>query len=119
QDVLGTAAPELWDYGLRNPFRMNFDACTGDLYIGDVGQTDREEINVEKAGEGHHNYGRNNVEGTVCGPGAGPCEDDGYTAPVHDYARGGGAAVIGGAVYRGSEIPWLRGAFFFADEIQE
>jgi glucose/arabinose dehydrogenase len=118
-ETLATAAPELWDYGLRNPFRMNFDGCTGDLYIGDVGQNAKEEIDIERAGEGHHNYGWPIVEGTICGPaGGGGCDGD-FTAPATDYDRGDGGAVIGGSVYRGSEIPWLRGTYFFTDQIQE
>ncbi len=121
KDTLASAAPEVWDYGLRNPFRFNFDGCTGDLYIGDVGQSRKEELNIEKAGEGGKNYGWNIKEGTVCRPAGGgvpaaDCSDtSGLTEPVFDYDNPGGAAIIGGAVYRGSEFPALLGTYFFAD----
>lgn len=115
KDKNPAAAPEIWDYGLRNPFRFTFDGCTGDLYIGDVGQNALEEIDIEKAGEGGKNYGWNIREGKACRGGGSNCSSEGFTDPVIDYPRSEGACVTGGAVYRGSAIPGLRGAYFYAD----
>jgi glucose/arabinose dehydrogenase len=129
-------APEVWDWGLRNPFRFSFDPCTGDLYIGDVGQACWEEIDVERAGDGNRNYGWRIMEGTHCtdlvGPPALPANCDlvpdaqrscggvsvaEMTMPVWEYAHGASpfSSVEGGYVYRGTAIPWLRGMFVFAD----
>ena len=107
-------APEIWDIGLRNPWRFSFDPCNGDLYIGDVGQNDYEEINVEPAGTGSRNYGWNITEGLSCYS-ANMCETGGLVEPVIDYGRGEGQSVTGGYVYRGSAIPALRGTYFYAD----
>ena len=108
--------PEIWDYGLRNPFRTNIDPCTGDIYFGDVGHFDWEEVNVEPAGSGHHNYGWPVYEGDTCLLDENCTAPDGYRAPVVTYSHNGGSgAVIGGAVYRGSAIPALRGTYFFSD----
>ena len=106
--------PELWDKGLRNPWRFSFDRCNGDLYIGDVGQNDFEEVNVEPAGNGSRNYGWNLHEGTHCYA-ANTCDSEGMTEPVLDYGRGDGNSVTGGYVYRGSAIPALRGSYFYGD----
>jgi glucose/arabinose dehydrogenase len=108
---LPSAAPEIWDYGLRNPYRMNFDACTGALFIGDVGQSTREEVNREAAGAGRRNYGWPLMEGTHC---HNVC-DDSLTEPILEYPYASGASVIGGAVYRGTAIPALRGTYFYGD----
>jgi glucose/arabinose dehydrogenase len=115
-----TASPELWDYGLRNPWRFSFDRLTGDLYIADVGQGDREEINVSPAAQGGGkglNYGWNIMEGTVCTPGVNPnCNMAGLTLPVLDYDHSGGScSVTGGHVYRGAAIPAIWGTYFYAD----
>jgi glucose/arabinose dehydrogenase len=115
KDTMPNAAPEIWDYGLRNPFRFTFDGCTGDLYIGDVGQDTLEEINVEEAGEGGKNYGWNVREGKSCRGGGSNCANTGFTDPVLDYPRSDGRSVTGGAVYRGSAIPALRGTYIYAD----
>lgn len=117
---LATARPELWDFGLRNPWRFSFDRLTGDLYIADVGQNAREEINVAPAAQGRGrglNYGWNIMEGTICTPGVNPnCNKTGLTLPVLDYDRSGGAcSVIGGYVYRGSALPQIRGTYFYGD----
>lgn len=114
------ARPELWDYGLRNPWRFSFDRQTGDLYIADVGQNTREEINVAPAAQGRGkglNYGWNIMEGTICTPGVNPdCNKTGLTLPVLDYDRSNGTcSVIGGYVYRGSAITDIRGTYFYAD----
>jgi len=116
KDTVPAAAPEIWDYGLRNPFRFTFDGCIGDLYIGDVGQNSFEEIDVEKVGEGGKNYGWNITEGLGCRPPATTCDQTGITPPVHDYPQDQeSTSVTGGAVYRGTAIPALRGTYFFAD----
>lgn len=106
--------PEIWDKGLRNPWRFSFDPCTGDMYIGDVGQNEYEEINVEPAGSGSRNYGWNVREGQHCYA-ANSCDSDSMTEPVLDYGRGDGQSVTGGYVYRGSAIPALRGSYFYGD----
>jgi Ca2+-binding RTX toxin-like protein len=110
------AAPEVWHYGLRNPFRMSFDSATGDMYIGDVGWTTREEVDYVRAGVGGLNFGWSIREGTV--PYRGP-DDPSYTSPVLDYAHDatpyGGRAVIGGYVYHGEG--GAQGLYFFADEV--
>lgn len=108
------AAPEIWSYGLRNPFRSSFDACTGDLYIGDVGQNEWEELNIQKAGEGHKNYGWNTMEALHC-YGSQSCDQNGLTPPFIELDRDAGRSITGGSVYRGSSIPALRGAYFYAD----
>jgi glucose/arabinose dehydrogenase len=110
------ARPEIWAYGLRNPWRFSFDRATGDLWIGDVGQNSWEEIDVEPAGSpGGLDYGWNLLEGTH--PFAGPAPDDVQTVPpVYEYPHDGTTcAVTGGYVYRGTDIPALVGAYVFAD----
>ncbi|MBI3607024.1 MAG: PQQ-dependent sugar dehydrogenase [Nitrospirae bacterium] len=107
------AAPEIWAYGLRNPWRFSFDPDTGRLYAGDVGQNAREEIDViDKA----KNYGWNIMEGTICTPGVNPaCKQAGLELPILDYPRSEGTTVIGGYVYRGRAIPDLCGAYVYGD----
>ena len=109
---------EIWSFGLRNPWRFSFDRATGDLYIADVGQNAREEINLgtEAAGLGRGvNYGWNLMEGDACfSPPAG-CNRAGLTLPVLDYDHSEGCSVTGGYVYRGSAIPELRGHYLYAD----
>jgi glucose/arabinose dehydrogenase len=110
--------PDIWDYGLRNPWRFSFDGCTGDLYIGDVGQRVAEEINIEPRNTGKRNYGWSIMEGTTCfdseqTPG---CSSPTLTAPVKTYGHGNGdGSVTGGYVYRGSRIPALRGTYVYGD----
>jgi glucose/arabinose dehydrogenase len=108
------ARGEIWDYGLRNPWRFSFDAATGDLWIGDVGQNSFEEVDHEPAGEGGRNYGWNRREGLH--PYDGGDRPDGAVDPVIEYGRAGGACtVIGGFVYRGQRIRGLRGAYLYGD----
>lgn len=109
------ARAEIWAYGLRNPWRYSFDRQTGDLWIGDVGQSEWEEIDVEPAGStGGFNFGWNLFEGTL--PYEGGSDDDQTVSPVYEYPNGsGGCAVTGGYVYRGAEIPELVGAYVFGD----
>lgn len=114
-------APQVWALGFRNPYRFSFDRLTGDLYVGDVGQDRREEIDVEPAdAPGGRNYGWDVEEGTLCAdpdPGEPPCGSPALVPPVHEYDHEGGCggSVIGGFVYRGSRVPALRGHYLFAD----
>ncbi|HEV8389705.1 MAG TPA: PQQ-dependent sugar dehydrogenase [Dongiaceae bacterium] len=110
-------ADEIWDYGLRNPWRISFDPLTGDLYIGDVGQSAREEVDFEPSGgPGGVNYGWDFREGTLQGPSAPPVPPISFTGPVFDYPRDVGHSITGGYVYRGP-APGLQGAYFFGDFI--
>lgn len=110
---------ELWNIGLRNPWRWSFDRGNGDLYIGDVGQDTREEVDVALASLGRSpgaNYGWPITEGTICTPPASSCDRTGLTGPVLDYPHDGSCkTVIGGYVYRGAAIPGLAGIYFYAD----
>jgi glucose/arabinose dehydrogenase len=106
------ARGEIWAYGLRNPWRFSFDILTGDLWVGDVGQSGREEIDLITKGG---NYGWNVMEGTGC-LGGGGCKKEGLLLPVIDYENGGGnCSVTGGFVYRGNAVPELRGAYVYSD----
>ena len=109
------ARGEIWDYGLRNPWRFSFDRSTGDLYIGDVGQDAWEEVDVEPHGAGGGvNYGWNIMEGAHCYP-SGPCNTNGLALPAVEYSHADGCAVIGGYVYRGTRIQALSGQYFYSD----
>jgi glucose/arabinose dehydrogenase len=108
------AAPEIWDYGLRNPWRFSWDRETDELYIADVGGGVYEEINVEPAGSGGNNYGWVIMEGSECYQGA-DCSTDGLTLPVAEYTHEFGCSVTGGYVYRGDNQESLIGLYFFAD----
>lgn len=116
------AAPEIWAYGLRNPWRMSFDRVTGELYIADVGQSAREEVNVQPADSpGGENYGWPIAEGFACLDGEGECGlDPQFTPPVYDYAHEPGlrASVTGGYVYRGGALPAHQGLYFFGDYVR-
>lgn len=119
-----TGDDEIWAYGLRNPWRCSFDRLTGDLYIGDVGQNAREEVNFQpKTAPGGRNYGWRLREGTIESPmmGIGGDAPSGAIEPVYDYTHGTGAlqgnAVTGGYCYRGP-ITSLRGIYFFGDYIR-
>ena len=109
----GGGAPEIWAYGLRNPWRMAFD---GDrLFIADVGQGAVEEVTVVSSRSVGLNLGWPIYEGDRCF--AGPCDADGLTGPDFTYTHGpqGDCSITGGYVYRGSAIPDLAGAYFFGD----
>jgi hypothetical protein len=97
--------------GFRNPWRFSFDALTGKLYLGDVGQSNREEIDIVEKGK---NYGWAFREGTIA-TGKLPPPGAVATDPIWDYGRAEGGAVIGGVVYRGSHLPELTGAYIFGD----
>ena len=109
------ARPEIWAYGLRNPWRYSFDRQTGDLWIGDVGQSAWEEVDVQPSGSpGGENYGWNRMEGDHSYGGGDPPAN--AVPPVYEYSHdGGGCVVTGGYVYRGASIPDLYGAYVFAD----
>jgi glucose/arabinose dehydrogenase len=109
--------PEIWDYGVRNPYRSSFDACTGDMYMADVGQGEFEEVNVEPAGMGNKNYGWRLKEGNECFNPQNNCEEGvTLTDPVTVYEHSMGRnSITGGYVYRGSNIPGLRGTYIYGD----
>jgi glucose/arabinose dehydrogenase len=105
--------PEIWQWGLRNPWRFSFDRSTHDLWIGDVGQNAYEEIDFAKAGASGVNFGWSQREGAHQYKGARPA---GSVDPVYEYSHlDGGVSVTGGYVYRGTRIPDLVGAYLFAD----
>lgn len=116
-----TPTPEIWAWGLRNPFRWSFDRSTGDIWIGDVGQGQREEVDFRAAGTSGANYGWPCMEGTLvngAAPGAGDC--DTVTAvdilPVFQYNNPAqGRSIVGGYVYRGSEYPAMQGYYLVTD----
>lgn len=108
----------IWSLGLRNPFRFSFDMATGDLYIGDVGQNSREEVDYQPGtSAGGENYGWRCMEGFNCTGLTGcTCMAATLTDPIHDYPTpGANCAVTGGFVYQSDEIPALKGTYFFAD----
>ena len=109
--------PEIWSYGLRNPWRFSFDRATGDLYVGDVGQSAWEEVDVSPAAEGAGkatNFGWNIMEGKHCYA-APTCTQAGLALPVLEYDHGQGCSITGGYVYRGAAIPAIQGYYFYAD----
>ncbi len=108
-------ADEVWAYGLRNPWRFSFDAESDLLYIADVGQVAREEVDVVGAGEAGVNYGWDVLEGSLCHDPVSGCSSAGTELPAYEYGRSEGQVVIGGYVYRGTDIPNLDGLYFFGD----
>jgi hypothetical protein len=106
---------ELWNYGLRNPWRFSFDRQTGELYIADVGQGAREEVDVQPAAGGGENYGWNTMEGSECYPPGSSCNKSGLTLPVVEYDHGAGCSITGGYVYRGTALPDIVGTYFYSD----
>ncbi|HEX3159803.1 MAG TPA: PQQ-dependent sugar dehydrogenase [Gemmatimonadaceae bacterium] len=107
------ARPEIWAYGLRNPWRFAFDGAEGRLYVADVGQGLAEEVTVVAASEPAVNYGWNVMEGTSCYAGT-ACDRTGLRPPTFEYTHADGCSITGGYVYRGS-IAALRGHYFYAD----
>jgi glucose/arabinose dehydrogenase len=104
---------EIWALGLRNPWRISFDRQTGDLYIADVGQNQREEVNFQPANSsGGENYGWKIFEGTQRYSDG---NVSGLVAPLAEYSHSEGISVTGGYVYRGSEFPTLQGTYFYGD----
>ncbi len=110
----GGGLPEIWAYGLRNPWRFSWDRKTGDMWIADVGQNEWEEVDFVPAGRGAGaNYGWNRLEGTHQFSGSAP---DGAVSPIYEYShQSGGCSISGGYVYRGSKIPALVGDYVFTD----
>lgn len=115
--VNGGGRPEIWAYGLRNPWQMAFDSRTGDLWLADVGQNEVEEINLLRAANGAGrgaNLGWNEMEGDR--PFEGGSAPPGHVAPVYAYEHDAGrCAVIGGRIYRGADMPLLDGVYLFGD----
>jgi len=110
------AREEIYAYGLRNPYRFSMDRIFGDVWIGDVGQQGKEEIDLIRLGQAGLNFGWRCLEGSDCTGYAGcDCPLVGATAPAIEYDHNVGCAVIGGYVYRGSDIPGLAGHYFYAD----
>jgi glucose/arabinose dehydrogenase len=107
-------APEIFAWGLRNPWRFSFDRETGDLWIGDVGGGSFEEIDLVPAGTSGPNFGWSIFEGEECYRGEG-CDQADLTPPVTQYPHDYGCSVTGGYVYRGANIPDLVGTYLFAD----
>lgn len=114
----GNPLDEIWAIGLRNPWRFCFDPVTGDMYIGDVGQNAREEIDFQPASStGGENYGWRCMEALACTGSSGcTCNAPALTLPVHEYTHvSGNCSITGGVVYRGQKIPDFCGTYFFAD----
>src|SRR5439155_15416729 len=116
---------EIWAKGLRNPWRFSFDRLTGDLYIADVGQSAREEIDFQpRSSAGGENYGWKIMEGTLCGVGGSsgcpagvlPCNSPGFKYPIYEYDHSGNrCSVTGVYVYRGGHVPQLYGRYVYGD----
>ena len=110
------ARPEIWAYGLRNPWRFSFDRETGDLWIGDVGQNAWEEIDFQAASSaGGENYGWDVMEGAHCYEPDTGCDETGLVLPVLEYPHSQGSSVTGGYRYRGAALPDLVGTYLFGD----
>jgi glucose/arabinose dehydrogenase len=108
----------IWSLGLRNPWRFSFDRVTSDLYIGDVGQNRFEEIDVVAGSSGFgraSNFGWKVMEGNACFSPETACNTAGLVRPLVVYDRSGGCSVTGGHVYRGEDVPSIRGIYFYSD----
>jgi glucose/arabinose dehydrogenase len=106
---------EIWDYGLRNPWRITFDRTSDDLYIADVGQSRREEVNVEDVADpGGNNYGWDVKEGSLCYEPSTCSNPPNYVGPKMEYSHTYGCSITGGYVYRGSHRD-LQGLYVFGD----
>jgi glucose/arabinose dehydrogenase len=113
-----TGDDRIWSYGLRNPWRFSFDRSTGDLWIGDVGQSRYEEIDRATAASGAgrgRNYGWRTLEGRSCYSPSSGCSTSGKTSPIAVYSHSLGCAVLGGYVYRGTRFTAMTGAYLFGD----
>ncbi|WP_218933828.1 ferritin-like domain-containing protein [Rubripirellula lacrimiformis] len=110
----GAGRAEIWSLGLRNPWRCSFDRLSADLWMGDVGQSAREELNFQNANSrGGENYGWRIREGTNL-TGLDPDQPN-LVDPIHEYGRSDGRSIVGGYVYRGEAIAGLQGTYFYAD----
>lgn len=108
---LGGGRSEIFAWGLRNPWRWSFDRVTGELWAGDVGQSQREEVDHIVLGG---NYGWNIFEGTLCS-GGGVCDPDDLIPPLAEYSHSDGCSITGGIVYRGTAITSLAGTYLYGD----
>jgi hypothetical protein len=108
---------EIWASGLRNPWRFSIDQTTGDVFIADVGQSSREEVDFQPAGIGGRNYGWPIMEGTLCPSGDSRCTDGTFTLPIleYDHSQGGCLSITGGPRVRGPNHPILSAKYLFAD----
>lgn len=105
--------PEIWAYGFRNPWKFSFDKASGQMFAGEVGQDNWEEVDIVTKGA---NYGWRIVEGTHCHNPATGCDTKGITMPITEYQhREGGVSVTGGYVYNGKGVPVLKSKYLFAD----
>ena len=110
------ALPEVWAFGLRNPWRFSFDSSTGDLYIADVGEDKWESVHFQPAkSNGGENYGWNIMEGLHYYKLPNGFNTDVLTLPVLEYGHDKGCSITGGYVYRGKQFPSIVGTYFFAD----
>jgi glucose/arabinose dehydrogenase len=110
------ARPEIWAYGLRNPWRISFDRKKGTLYIADVGQNTYEEVNFQKAtSKGGKNYGWRLMEGKHCFNPTSNCNPGNLKKPILEYSHSQGCSITGGYVYRGTAIPSLKGFYLYSD----
>lgn len=110
----GGGAPEVYLYGLRNPWRFSFDRTSGELWVADVGQNAYEEINrIDPVADAGANFGWNLMEASHCFVTG--CSPDGLVLPVSEYDHGSGCSVTGGHVYRGSAVTGLGGWYLFGD----
>jgi glucose/arabinose dehydrogenase len=114
---VGSQRPEIFSYGLRNPWRCSFDRATGDLWMGDVGQGAYEEISFNPAGVAGLNFGWRPREGFADNPGVADKHPAETANPLYAYGRSLGRSVTGGYVYRGAAIPALQGYYVFGDFI--
>jgi glucose/arabinose dehydrogenase len=111
---VGNALPEIWAYGLREPYRFWLDPPGGDLYVSDVGENQREEVDVVLKAGGGRNFGWPILEGSLCHTPPSGCDRSGLTMPIEDYSHSVGSAIIGGSVYRGVKLSsCYRGRYFF------
>lgn len=106
------AKPEIWAYGLRNPWRFSFDKVTGRLFCADVGQNKYEEIDLIEKGK---NYGWRIMEGNHCFNPERNCDLNGLTLPIYEYDHAVGISVTGGYMYRGKSYPSIHGNYFYGD----
>ena len=107
---------EIWAWGLRNPWRFGFDRLTGQLWAGDVGQSDWEEVNlIERGG----NYGWNTMEGAHCFDPPAGCDSSNLVGPVYAYDHSVGRSITGGHVYRGPRLVQLQGTYIYGDFVNK
>jgi glucose/arabinose dehydrogenase len=108
----GSSRKEIWALGFRNPWRFSFNGANGALWVGDVGQDTREEIDIVEKGK---NYGWRIMEGTICHDPPSGCNQTGLVLPIKDYSHALGDAVVGGYIYHGLRRPGYAGAYIYGD----